>query len=144
MIPPGVAYVNSVESLSFESEERLLQALAQWISLPFDYLAKVSGNDDVRESYLRVLPWANVPDVAIHRALQLSCLTSHYSPLCPAPYASSRIDTAQGDGELAHEPRPLISLRQIRLAKSDGIRRCPFPRVASVHDTSIGRATTRR
>jgi hypothetical protein len=40
LIPPGVAHVNTIESLGFESDDTLINALPLWLSLPFDFLVK--------------------------------------------------------------------------------------------------------
>jgi len=81
LIPPGFAHVNTIESLGFEAEERLVSAYPLWISLPFDFLVKATGLADLRESSLRFFPWADVADTAKHRALRLSCLTRDYAGL---------------------------------------------------------------
>jgi len=81
MIPPGIAHVNTIESLAFEDDRKLLAAYPLWISLPFDFLVKATGLADFRESSLRFFPWAEVADTAKHRALRLACLTSHYADL---------------------------------------------------------------
>jgi hypothetical protein len=81
LITPGVAHVNTVESLAFEDEDKLVGAYPLWISLPFDFLVKATGLADFRESSLRFFPWASVSDTAKHRALRLSCLTEAYSDL---------------------------------------------------------------
>ncbi len=56
LIPPGVAHVNTIESLAFKDETRLVEAYPLWASLPFDFLVKVTGQTHFRESGLRFLP----------------------------------------------------------------------------------------
>jgi hypothetical protein len=81
MIPPGIAHVNTIESLAFRDESKLVSAYPLWISLPFDFLVKTTGLADLRESSLRFFPWTTVSDTAKHRALRLASLTSHYADL---------------------------------------------------------------
>ncbi|AWN34400.1 hypothetical protein [Methylobacterium radiodurans] len=81
LIPPGVAHVDSIESIAFKNEETLLSALPLWMSLPFDFIVKATGLSDFRESSLRFFPWVNVGGTAIQRALRLNCLTSSYEAI---------------------------------------------------------------
>ena len=81
LIPPQVAHVDTVESLAFASDELLLRSYPLWVSLPFDFLVKVTGLSDFRESGLRFFPWTDVSEVAIERALRLACLTEPYASL---------------------------------------------------------------
>jgi hypothetical protein len=81
LIPPGVAHVNTIESLGFKDEDKLLDVYPLWISLPFDFLVKTTELTHFRESSLRFFPWASVSDTAKHRALRLSCLTKHYADI---------------------------------------------------------------
>jgi hypothetical protein len=81
VVPPGVAHVNTIESIAFADESRLVSAYPLWISLPFDFLVKATGLADFRESSLRFFPWAAVSDTAKHRALRLACLTKPYADL---------------------------------------------------------------
>ena len=81
LIPPNVAHVNTIESMAFADDLKLLQALPLWLSLPFDFLVKVTGQTHFRESSLRSFPWALVSETAQLHALRLSCLTSDYADL---------------------------------------------------------------
>jgi hypothetical protein len=81
LIPPGAAHIHTVESLAFSDEKKLVSAYPLWISLPYDFLVKASGQTHFMESMLRSFPWVSVPDTAIHRALRLGCLTSDYAKL---------------------------------------------------------------
>ena len=81
MEPPGIAHPNGVLSVRFKEEIDLLNAVSLWASLPYDFVIKSSGNDDVRESSLKTLPWVKLPSTALHRMLQLSCLTTWFAPI---------------------------------------------------------------
>ena len=76
-----IAHVNTVESIAFERERDLLAAAAIFATLPLDFLTKVSGISEIRESYVRNLPFPDLPNTALHRILQLTCLTSDYEDL---------------------------------------------------------------
>jgi hypothetical protein len=122
LIPPGVAHVDGIESLAFFNDKLLVDSYPLWISLPFDFLVKATGQSEFRESSLRYFPWAQVCDTAKHRALRLSCLTQTYSDLWdkhagglkPLPWASQ-------DLRLALE-RPHISLDAAPWSRDDGLR----------------------
>jgi hypothetical protein len=74
----------------------LLHASTLWSSVPLDFIIKVSAAVSIRESTLAFLPWAQLPPVALHRNLQLNCLTTWFAPLwnqlaaklCSDPWAS--------------------------------------------------------
>jgi hypothetical protein len=81
LIPPHVAHIDGIESLAFSSEDTLVAAYPLWLSLPFDFLVKATGQTEFRESSLRYFPWTHVSDTAKHRALRLACLTHPYADL---------------------------------------------------------------
>ncbi|MCY4543025.1 MAG: hypothetical protein OXB95_11660, partial [Rhodobacteraceae bacterium] len=81
LYPPGIAHVHTIESIAFAIDRELLTAAALWISLPFDFLMKVSGIVTVRKSDLDPLPWVELPDAALVHVLLLNCLTTWYSEL---------------------------------------------------------------
>ncbi|MCJ2119991.1 hypothetical protein MKK65_26035 [Methylobacterium sp. J-001] len=43
LIPPGVAHVDTVESLAFGDDQTLVDAAPLWMSLPFDFIVKATG-----------------------------------------------------------------------------------------------------
>lgn len=79
LIPPGIQHIDAVESISFEDERDLVCVYPLLLSLTHDFLIKAMQVEKIRESVLRYLPFARVPDTAKHRALRLACLTSHYA-----------------------------------------------------------------
>jgi len=89
--------VDAIESAAFACDKDLLTAAALWMSLPLDFVTKVSGKTAVRKSALDPLPWVELPDAALLRVLQLNCLTTSYSELwnrnapslAAAPWASN-------------------------------------------------------
>ena len=78
---PGIAHTHSTESVSFQNEFDLINAVGLLSSLPLDFVAKTAGYVAIPESTLITLPWTSLPSTALHRTLQLSCLTTWYAPL---------------------------------------------------------------
>ena len=76
IVSQGFAHVDVGESLAFENNRTLAQVCAQWISLPFDFITKSCQVSDIRPSFTSQLPMPTVPDTAVHRTLQLNCLTT--------------------------------------------------------------------
>lgn len=104
LIPPGFAHVNTVMSLAFSDESRLLDAYPLWLSLPYDFIVKTTGLADFLESSLRFFPWASVADTAKHRALRLTCLTESYADMWNRHAANIDVmDWASKDPRLAVE-----------------------------------------
>jgi hypothetical protein len=81
LISPNTSHVNTIYSISFEHDIQLLNVATLISSLPYDYIAKVSGIADFWFSQLKALPWVTLPDTALHRYLQLNCLTDAYADL---------------------------------------------------------------
>ncbi|MGI8309332.1 hypothetical protein [Saccharopolyspora hattusasensis] len=82
LIPNGPAHVLSAFSLSADSLD-LAVAAGLWASLPFDFLAKVSGKTNLKVDFISRLPHvrshALEPELIL-RALRLNCLTRYYEP----------------------------------------------------------------
>lgn len=81
MIPRGVTHNNGVLSVAFKDEKNLINASAQYISLPMDFLIKASGKQNFQPNDMSVTPWIPLSDTAHHRSLRLACLTSVYADL---------------------------------------------------------------
>ena len=81
IVPEGFAHVNVCESLSFEDQRTLVNICALWNSLPFDFITKSFQVVDIFPSFTSQLPWVDLPDAALHRTLQLNCLTIHHAKL---------------------------------------------------------------
>jgi methylase of polypeptide subunit release factors len=128
LIPPGVAHVNTIESLAFQDESKLIAAYPNWISLPFDFLVKVTGLADFRESSLRFFPWTPASDTAKHRVLRLSCLTEHYADLWNRHAANFEVlpwshDDSRLAVETAHDHPSLKQWGRQAALRSDFARR---------------------
>ena len=86
LICPGVTHVSSVLSVAFDKDRDLISTLAQFVSLPLDYLVKVSGMEHLK---IETLPWLEATDTACSRSLRLCCLTSAYTDIwnrCASEY----------------------------------------------------------
>ena len=81
IVVQGLGTVNSSQTLSFQKRMTLSKVGALWSSLIFDFMAKSYQLVHITESFLSRLPLIDLPDTAIHRTLQLNCLTSHYAQL---------------------------------------------------------------
>lgn len=128
LIPPGVAHVNTIESLAFQDESKLISSYPLWLSLVFDFLVKATGQTHFRESGLRFYPWVSVSDTAKHRALRLACLTQPYARLWEAhahtldvlPWSS---DDARLSLETPHDARSASAWGRDVALRSDFGRR---------------------
>ena len=81
IIPPGIAHTHSTESVCFQNELDLINAVGLWSSIPYDFIAKIAGRVSIQRNYLTTLPWIYLPPTGLHRVLQLNCLTSWYGAL---------------------------------------------------------------
>ena len=81
LLSQGFAHIDVGESLAFQDNRTLTQVCTQWISLPYDFITKSYQVTNIRSSFTSQLPFPIVPDTAVHRALQLNCLTTHHSGL---------------------------------------------------------------
>ncbi len=93
----GFAHVHVCESLAFQNLATLLQVCTLWNSIPYDFIAKSYQAVHMFWSFTSQLPLVSLPNTALHRTLQLNCLTSHNAPLwnelaldcAPLPWAGN-------------------------------------------------------
>ncbi|WP_038378469.1 hypothetical protein [Bradyrhizobium elkanii] len=81
IIPPGWQHVETMMSMSFEDDSELIRLFPLLISLPLDFVVKTLQIQDIRDHAVQRLPFAAVPEAAVHRALKLVCLTGEFAPL---------------------------------------------------------------
>jgi hypothetical protein len=81
LIPRYVAHIDSVQSVAFSRSSDLIIAATLTQSIVHDFLIKASGRQNLHESEIGFLPFADAGDTAKHRALRLACLTSAYADL---------------------------------------------------------------
>ena len=85
LIPPGASHIHGCISTSFRETDKLLDFHAFCISLPMDFLVKVTGASNVRVALLESFPFPEF-DIRIKplihlRVLALNCLTRYYASL---------------------------------------------------------------
>lgn len=80
IVPPGVAHVHTVLSLTFVEPRALVDTTATMSSCVADFFVKSTGLADLYDSTLSRIPLVRSDELAA-RALVLNCLTTHYSPL---------------------------------------------------------------
>lgn len=77
----GFAHVHVCESLSFRDQAMLIQICTLWNSLPFDFIIKSYQVTHLKSYFTSRLPVVDLPSPALHRSLQLNCLTTHNASL---------------------------------------------------------------
>jgi len=80
----GFGHVDVAESLAFKNRQILVTICTLWHSLPFDFITKSFQITDIRPSFMSQLPLLDLPGTALHRTLQLNCLTTYHGPLWEA------------------------------------------------------------
>ena len=82
VVPPGVAWINTILGHAFKSASELLGYLAYSQSIPVDFRVKSTGMGHANTTLVSQLPIPKklTSDIAV-RALALNCLTTHYAPL---------------------------------------------------------------
>ncbi|WP_297778205.1 N-6 DNA methylase [uncultured Roseovarius sp.] len=81
IIPKGVSHIDSVQSVAFTDDEKLLSFFATTSSICIDFIIKSTGKQNLHEEELHGLPWVEQCPSAISRALRLTCLTQPYAEL---------------------------------------------------------------
>ena len=81
IIPKGVSHISTIRSLAFSKDRDLLNFQALSSSILLDCIYKMSGREHFTDGDAKKIPWIDLPDTALFRALQLSCLTKAYAEL---------------------------------------------------------------
>ena len=81
IIPPDIAHIDSVQSISFSREENVLDLSAALFSIPLDFLIKSSGLTDIYDADIARFPWVECSEAARQRVLRLVCITEAYATL---------------------------------------------------------------
>jgi hypothetical protein len=81
IIPPKMAHINAVESISFYEEFNTLTLLTITTSIVYDFLLKISGITNLFQADIARFPWIYPGNTSIHRGLRLTCLTDAYAEL---------------------------------------------------------------
>ncbi|ROO52706.1 hypothetical protein EDC02_7646 [Micromonospora sp. Llam0] len=84
LLLPGPTHVHTVCTLAMESTRKTATTAGLWASLPFDFICKVSGKEDIQMDVALQFP-APLAHVLTRplllRTLRLNCLTRDYAPL---------------------------------------------------------------
>ena len=81
IIPPSVAHINAVESISFATERNTLYFACMSASIIYDFLLKIAGITNLFQADVARLPWVPLEDTAVSRTLRLNALTIEHSDL---------------------------------------------------------------
>ena len=95
IIPPQIAHIDGIYSITFKKERNLLNYISYTSSIVIDYFLKLTGASNLTESIMRYFP-VNVKkefSSAIYsRILLLNCLNSSYSRLWESNYVDEFIN----------------------------------------------------
>ncbi|WP_289009415.1 Eco57I restriction-modification methylase domain-containing protein [uncultured Thermomonospora sp.] len=85
IIPPGPAHVDGVHTLALSNNRETALAAGFWAALPLDYLLRISGRSDLRNTEVYRMPAAHpehpLAAAVLLRTLRLNCLTRAYAAL---------------------------------------------------------------
>ena len=81
IIPPGMLHVNAVESIACKSLNQTLTLGCLFSSVLLDFYVKAAAIGNLSTSSVEQFPYVSLPNAALFRMLQLSCLTNHYKRL---------------------------------------------------------------
>lgn len=86
IMPKKATHIDPIGTWAFQQEETLLECLAGWLSVPFDFWVKTTGNPRFRDSLARFLPKIDKSNSLNCRVLALTVLTNHYTELWRSCY----------------------------------------------------------
>ncbi len=119
VLPPGVSHIGKLNSIWTMSPRATVRWAGTLMSLPFDYLIKVSGVNGVKKNITDGLP---VPEphrfldqALILRVLRLNCLLPAYAPLW-----SDLFDTAWADDTFVAADDGSVILGEVSKEWSEG------------------------
>lgn len=81
LIPPQVSHIDLGFSICLPNNLQIVDLLASYISLPFDFFVKTTGKGHFRNDIARQLPLLRSDPRMQARTLALNCLTTHYADL---------------------------------------------------------------
>lgn len=81
LIPKHICHTHGILSIAFGDAKMTLNTTALFVSIVLDFFIKAVGKQNFQPNDCARVPWADVPDTALHRALRLSCLVSTYADL---------------------------------------------------------------
>jgi hypothetical protein len=81
IIPPGCAHIDGCLSTSFKDTQKLIKYSSLSFSLPYDFIIKTTGKNNIREGLASQLALIECSPAISLRGLILNCLTTHYADL---------------------------------------------------------------
>ena len=85
LIPPSIGHTNGIIGFAFKYNSKLIQALAGFCSLPYDFFIKVCGKGNLQMNTAGMLPMLSDDNILSNelavRVLLLNCLTNYYASL---------------------------------------------------------------
>ncbi|MGB3494953.1 MAG: hypothetical protein WBA57_19640 [Elainellaceae cyanobacterium] len=81
IIPPKVAHIDLGFGICLQDNASLVDLVASYVSIPFDFFVKTTGKGHFRNDVARQLPILKSDPRMRVRALTLNCLTTHYTDL---------------------------------------------------------------
>ena len=81
IVPPGATQIHTIFSLIFQHPIRCVEYCASALSLPLDFLVKLSGKGHCNVGLTSILPLIEENPPLLARALRLNCLTNAYADL---------------------------------------------------------------
>ncbi|WP_432121338.1 class I SAM-dependent DNA methyltransferase [Streptomyces sp. S1] len=103
IVPPGPAHVHTVQSLALGDNQATALNAGFWVSLPLDYLLRITGRSDLQVAEAHKMPYADpahpLSSSLLLRTLRLNCLTDAYAPLWSELYDKAWRDHENWAGE---------------------------------------------
>lgn len=109
IIPPHSAHINTTFSFSFKNLFVLVSCAALFVSLPYDYLMKVTGKGIAFWDIYEKFPLVNVNGAAT-RVLLLNCLTDQYRALWGKAYVNECVKDTWSKSDPRLRPERFTSL----------------------------------
>ncbi|WP_213183089.1 DNA methyltransferase family protein [Desulfosarcina cetonica] len=83
IFPPAIGHIDPCFSLTFEKDKNLVASASAFISLPYDFYIKTTGNPRFRNNLAKYLPLIEgfFNSLISNRMMILTCLSIHYSEL---------------------------------------------------------------
>ena len=81
ILPPEVGHINGLSSIAFKRIIDLFQIMQGLLTIPLDFLAKISGKTNMVEQLWGRFPVVPLNPSSVTRVLGLTCLTQDYASL---------------------------------------------------------------
>jgi hypothetical protein len=81
LIPKGFAHIHGILSTAVNDLDQLMSISSCFSSVPFDFLTKANGTQNLNEGDIPLFPFVDPGSTANHRFLRLSCATMDFADL---------------------------------------------------------------